>query len=163
MLPRFPAEWGLAALGLLLGTLGRYAMRIQDKLPITWRELIADVMLMGINALLTLWAIDKIGATGKGAVLVGVLFALGQDRIIRVARRAWERRAAKLLEAVGLGDDGSDTDEETPEPVPPSPPKVPDTSSGRTGAALRRAYRKGSNAKVPDDMIAALRKLEGED
>lgn len=142
-------------LGLAIGTMARYAMRIQDRLPIGPREIIADILLLGMNAMLTLVVIERLGATGNGAVLTAALFGIAQDRVIRVLRRRMEKRAA-AIEAALFG--------EEPEPEAPAGlvlrPLALDQGLGRT---LRTAFREPTETPAPEDQIELLRKLERKD
>ena len=150
------------AVGLGLGTAARYAMRLQDRLPITWREVLADVLLLGFNALLTMWAVDKLGTTGKGAVLTAALFGVGQDRVVRLARKWFERRGEKMLAAAGLGDDKPEAPALVP-PVklPPTVPAEPDDALTPARAPLRDLYGRKPK-RPPADMIEQLKKLDEE-
>ena len=144
-------------LGLAIGTLARYAMRIQDRMAIGWREIVADVMLLGINALLTLYVIERLGATGKGAVLTAALFGIAQDRVIRVLRRRMEKRAA-AIEAALFG--------EEPPAETPAPPAVSTAVSTPEphglGKDLRATYEAPTIEPLPDDQADLLDKLDKE-
>ena len=140
-------------LGLAIGTLARYAMRIQDRMAIGWREIVADVMLLGINALLTLYVIERLGATGKGAVLTAALFGIAQDRVIRVLRRRMENRAA-AIEAALFG--------EGPPTETPAPPAAPKPEPHGLGEDLRATYQTSTTEPLPADHADLLDKLDKE-
>ena len=139
-------------LGLTIGTMARYAMRIQDRLPIGPREIVADILLLGINAVLTLFVIERLGATGKGAVLTAALFGIAQDRVIRVLRRRMEKRAT-ALEAAIFGE----------EPVKETAPTKPRRHEPHSlGKGLRHAFREPVETRQPRDLTNLIDKLDEE-
>ena len=140
-------------LGLAIGTAARYAMRIQDRLPIGRREILADILLLGINALLTLFVIERLGTTGKGAILTAALFGIAQDRVIRALRQRFEKRAA-AIEAAVFGEEQSSA---------PEKPRAPRKSRRHhTGKALRDAHQDAVDAPLPSDLTDLTDKLDKE-
>ena len=132
-------------LGLLIGTAARYAMRIQDRLHIGWREIAADVLLLGLNGFITYTVVERLGATGKGAILTAAMFGIAQDRVIRAFLRRSERYADQLDAALGN--------------EVPSPPKA---DPHHVGKALREAHREPVETPVPTELTDLTKSLDEE-
>ena len=132
-------------LGLAIGTAARYAMRIQDRAAIGWREIVADILLLGLNGFITYSVVERLGATGKGAILTAAMFGIAQDRVIRAFLRRSERYADQLDAALGVE-------------VPPSPKADPH----HVGKALREAHREPVETPVPDDLADLTKTLDKE-
>lgn len=85
-------RWTAIGAGLLIGLGAKYAILIQDRSTITWRDLVVDVLLLAANALLASILIARLGITGPEAIGVAALFGASSDRVIRIIRRRFEER-----------------------------------------------------------------------
>lgn len=132
-------------LGLAIGTAARYAMRIQDRAAIGWREVAADILLLGLNGFITYSVVERLGATGKGAILTAAMFGIAQDRVIRAFLRKSERVADQLDAALGN--------------EVPSTPKI---APHAVGKALREAHREPVETPVPCDLTGLIDDLDKE-
>ncbi len=97
------AKYGPTIAGLAIGTAAKYGLAINEGRPLTWRGVLADLLLLGILGLIAV-AISEFAAhlthTPVGTdfrVLIGSLAAVSSDRLVRLARdRFVERVGAKL-------------------------------------------------------------------
>lgn len=110
-----PLTWAGAALtkygptvaGLAIGTAAKYGLALNEGRPLTWRGVLADLLLLGILGLLAI-AISELVAqvtrTPIGTdfrVLIGSLAAVSSDRLVRLARdRFIDRVGANLTAAI---------------------------------------------------------------
>lgn len=103
-------RYGPVLVGLAIGTAGRYGLDIRDGRKFTWTTVIADLMLLGLVALLALVTIDWMGLHGDTAVLCAALFAIASDRGVRIARDAFLARVSKAASqlAEATQDDAKD-------------------------------------------------------
>lgn len=85
-------KYGAVGLGLLAGILAKYGLTLSKGRLITWRMMLADALLMGVVALASVAAVDKLGLTGANASLLSALLAMTSDRVIRVMRERFLQR-----------------------------------------------------------------------
>lgn len=112
-------RWTAIVIGLVLGLLAKYAIRIQDRVPIRWgRELLVDALLLGVNALFCSITISRLGWTGQEAIAIAALFGATSDRVFRLVRTAFEKRAQAAVDAAAAATMFADSDH--PQVVPPS-------------------------------------------
>lgn len=86
-------------LGIAIGTAAKYGMTLSEGRSVTWRGVIADILLMGFVALMALVATDRLGLTGNSATLCAALFAISSDRVVRLVRERFMRRVEASMEA----------------------------------------------------------------
>lgn len=93
------ARYGAIALGLLIGTAAKYGVAINDGTPPTWRTVIADVLMLGMLALIAVVASDVFALTNQNArVFVGAVAALLSARLIKLVRDKAFNRAERLAD-----------------------------------------------------------------
>lgn len=152
--------------GLTIGTAAKYGLTLTEGRKLSWRGVIADLLLLGMLGLLAVTVADWCSLTGNARVLVGALSAVSSDRLIRLARDRFMKRVEDELSTTvaaspvtaaqvpaGVG---------APEAVSLLP-GTPDRSIARAGAALRGAYRASTRQRPPADQIEALRRLDTQD
>jgi NhaP-type Na+/H+ or K+/H+ antiporter len=86
-------------LGVAIGTAAKYGMTLSEGRSVTWRGVLADILLMGFVALMALVATDRLGLTGNSATLCAALFAISSDRVVRLVRERFMRRVEASMEA----------------------------------------------------------------
>ena len=144
-------RWSAIAAGLLIGLGAKYAIMMQDRRNFGWRDLAIDVLLLAANALMASIVVERMNIHGQEAVAVAALFGASSDRVVRAARRAFEKKidqqAAILI-----------TDTATPTVVPPSQTPVEVQFVDPTAPEMRpyEALREQLIAASSDDEIEAL-------
>ena len=94
------ARYGAVAIGLAIGTAARYGLALGDGKRLTWRGILADLLLLGILGLLAVIASDWAGLTGNAKVLAGALAAVSSDRLVRLVRDRFEKAATDRLDTM---------------------------------------------------------------
>lgn len=99
------AKYGPTIAGLAIGTAAKYGLALNEGRPLTWRGVLADLLLLGILGLLAI-AISELVAqvtrTPIGTdfrVLIGSLAAVSSDRLVRLARDRFVDRVGANLAA----------------------------------------------------------------
>lgn len=86
------AKYGPVLLGIFVGTSAKYALLLAEGRKLTLRILAVDVLLLGMVVLLTYNVVLRLGASGDAAAMLGALFAVSSDRVIRLVRERFLRR-----------------------------------------------------------------------
>lgn len=99
------AKYGATVAGLAIGTAARYGLALSEGRKLTWRGVLADLLLLGMLGLLAI-AISDAAARVVGIsvgtdyrVLIGSLSAVCSDRLVRLARDHFFKRVSDELAA----------------------------------------------------------------
>ena len=92
------ARYGAVVLGVAIGTAAKYGLTIAEGRSLTVRGLMADILLIGMVVLLSVYVTEKMGLDVNSRVLVGSLFAISSDRVIRLVRERFLRRVEASLQ-----------------------------------------------------------------
>ena len=95
-----PVGWGSALTtrygptmaGLIIGTAAKYGLTLTEGRKLTWRGVIADLLLLGMLGLIAIAITEWFALTGNARVLAGALAAVSSDRLVRLARDRFLRR-----------------------------------------------------------------------
>ncbi|MGO1303186.1 MAG: hypothetical protein ACTMKV_00210 [Sphingomonas parapaucimobilis] len=97
------AKYGATIAGLAIGTAARYGLALSEGRTLTWRGVLADLLLLGMLGLLAI-AISDGAARAVGVtvgtdyrVLVGSLAAVCSDRLVRLVREHFMKRVSEEL------------------------------------------------------------------
>jgi hypothetical protein len=93
-------HWTAIGGGLLIGLGAKYAIQLQDRTAISWRDIVIDAMLLAANALMASLLLTRLGWHGQEAMAVAALFGASSDRIVRVVRKKFEERVNVAAEHV---------------------------------------------------------------
>ena len=85
-------KYSALVLGLLFGTTAKYALVLAEGRKVTTRMLVIDALLIGMVAIIASNVVDRLGASGNTAAMVGALFAVSSDRVIRLVRERFLQR-----------------------------------------------------------------------
>lgn len=161
---RAAARYGAIGAGLLIGTAAKYGLALREGNPLTWRGVVADILLLGMVGLIGLWFADWMHLDGDARVVVGSLAAVSSDRLIRLARSRFLEGAATSLEALAQAARAGDVAEVPAGSGDPETLRVrgptPDDPTARAGNALRAAFRGPTRERLPLDHIELLRRLD---
>jgi NhaP-type Na+/H+ or K+/H+ antiporter len=91
------ARYGAIAVGLTVGTAARYGLAITDGKPLTWKGVLADMLLLGLVALMAVLVSDRLGLSGDTQAFAAALLSLSSDRMIKLLRQWALKRAASEL------------------------------------------------------------------
>lgn len=90
-------RWTAIGAGLVIGLGAKYAIMIQDRSTITWRDLVVDVLLLAANALMASIMLTRLGWQGQEAIALAALFGASSDRIVRIVRKRFEAKARAYI------------------------------------------------------------------
>ena len=90
--PALTARYGPTIAGLIIGTAAKYGLTLTEGRKLTWRGVIADMLLLGMLGLIAIAITDWFSLTGNARVLAGALAAVSSDRLVRLARDRFLRR-----------------------------------------------------------------------
>ena len=93
------AKYGPTLAGLMIGTAAKYGLTLTEGGKLTWKGALADILLLGMLGLLAIAIGDALGLTGNYKVLAGALAAVSSDRLVRLARDRFMKRAGVELDA----------------------------------------------------------------
>jgi len=99
------AKYGPTIAGLAIGTAAKYSLALTEGRKLTWRGVLADVLLLGMLGLLAIAISDgaaRIVGVTVGTdyrVLIGSLAAVCSDRLVRLARDRFFKRVAEEIGA----------------------------------------------------------------
>lgn len=157
--------YGPTSAGLAIGTAAKYGLTINEGRPLSWRGVLADLLLLGMLGLLAIAIADWLALTGNARVLAGALAAVSSDRLVRLARDRFMRRVEVETSALG---DAARAAEVTKVPAGNGEPDmigvqpgVPDSAKARVGATLQAIHRRATTTRPPEDQIEMLRNLDG--
>ena len=91
-------RYGPIAIGLGIGTAAKQGLAIGDGKPFRWRDLFADILLLGFLGLFAISVSDQFQLTGNARVLMGALVAVSSDRLVRAVRKRFEQRVASEID-----------------------------------------------------------------
>lgn len=89
------ARYGAIVLGIAIGTSAKHGLALSEGIIPSWRGIFADILLMGMVALLALFVTDRMGLVGTSATLCAALFAISSDRVIRLVRDRFEKKISE--------------------------------------------------------------------
>lgn len=149
--------------GLTIGTAAKYGLTLTEGRKLSWRGVIADLLLLGMLGLLAVTVADWCSLTGNARVLVGALSAVSSDRLIRLARDRFLKRVEDELSTTVAASPATATEVPAGVGLPEAVRLLPGTEDkpiARAGAALRGAFRDTTRRRPPADQIEALRRLD---
>ena len=92
------AKYGPTIAGMAIGTAAKYGLALSEGRRLTWRGVVADLLLLGMLGLLAIAISDaaaRIIGVSVGTdyrVLIGSLAAVSSDRLVRLARDHFLKR-----------------------------------------------------------------------
>lgn len=92
------AKYGAIVAGWFIGTAAKYGLTLGEGRKITVRMVVIDVLLMGFVVLLSRWVIERLGLNPGDAATIAALIGLSSERIIRLVRQWFLKRADDYLE-----------------------------------------------------------------
>lgn len=130
------SKYGPTAIGLTIGTAAKYGLTLTEGRKLTWRGVIADMLLLGMLGLIAILIADWFNLAGNARVLAGALAAVSSDRLVRLVREGFMRR-------VSLGID---------EALTPSSPAVASVPAGTRGSPATSTTSMASRSGDPRTM-----------
>ena len=95
----FVAKYGAITLGIGVGTAAKWALVLAEGRNLTWRMVTIDFLLAPMVALLTVYAMTKLGMEPETGAMLGALFAVTSDRVIRLIRVRFLQKVDQELKA----------------------------------------------------------------
>lgn len=92
------AKYGTIMAGWLIGTAAKYGLTLSEGRKVTWKMVLIDLLLMGLVVLLSRWVIERLGLNAGDAATIAALIGLSSERIIRLVRQWFLKRADAYLE-----------------------------------------------------------------
>lgn len=92
------AKYGTIVAGWLIGTAAKYGLTLSEGRKVTWKMVLIDLLLMGLVVLLSRWVIERLGLNAGDAATIAALIGLSSERIIRLVRQWFLKRADIYLE-----------------------------------------------------------------
>ena len=92
------AKYGTIMAGWLIGTAAKYGLTLSEGRKVTWKMVLIDLLLMGLVVLLSRWVIERLGLNAGDAATIAALIGLSSERIIRLVRQWFLKRADQYLE-----------------------------------------------------------------
>lgn len=92
------AKYGTIMAGWLIGTAAKYGLTLSEGRKVTWKMVLIDLLLMGLVVLLSRWVIERLGLNAGDAATIAALIGLSSERIIRLVRQWFLKRADIYLE-----------------------------------------------------------------
>lgn len=80
------AKYGATAAGLAVGTAARYGLAIKAGRRFGPKDVVADLLLQGVLALIAVFITEQLHLTGDYQALVAALVALNSERLVKLAR-----------------------------------------------------------------------------
>lgn len=158
------ARYGAIGAGLLIGTAAKYGLTLSEGRPLSWRGVVADLLLLCMLGLLAITIADWLALRGDARVLTGALAAVSSDRLVRLARDRFMRRIESGADHLaGVSHAGEIIRVPAGSGVPDevgAHSGTSDTPAARAGATLQSAFRAPTITRPPADMIEALRRLD---
>jgi hypothetical protein len=92
------AKYGAIVVGWLIGTAAKYGLNLGEGRKVTPKMVIIDLLLMGFVVLLARWIIERMGLNPGDAATIAALIGLSSERLIRLVRHWFLKRADDYLE-----------------------------------------------------------------
>ena len=92
------AKYVTIVAGWLIGTAAKYGLTLSEGRKVTWKMVLIDLLLMGLVVLLSRWVIERLGLNAGDAATIAALIGLSSERIIRLVRQWFLKRADIYLE-----------------------------------------------------------------
>ena len=92
------AKYGTIIAGWVIGTAAKYGLTLSEGRKVTWKMVLIDLLLMGLVVLLSRWVIERLGLNAGDAATIAALIGLSSERIIRLVRQWFLKRADQYLE-----------------------------------------------------------------
>lgn len=159
------AKYGPIAAGLVIGTAAKYSLTMGEGKSLTWRGVIADLLLLGMLGLLAIVIADWMSLTGDLRVLSGALAAVASDRLVLIVRDRFIRKVESDLEVTTMASPATLATLPAGSGRPASialQGAVEDHDLARAGATLATAYAPIATTRPPEDQTALLRLLSDE-
>lgn len=159
------SRYGAVAVGLAIGTAAKYGVALSDGTTVTWRGLLADVLMLGFLGVIAVLAADLLALQSLNAkVFVGAVAALLSARLITLVRdRMLSRAAAEIDRLVGVAKaaDAVEVPAGSGKPDEIAAQVAPKDTAAAIGAALRKAHP--ASKKLPPDLQEPLDRLHEQD
>lgn len=99
-LDHFVDKYGAITLGIGVGTAAKWALVLAEGKRLTGRMLAIDFLIGPMVALVACNVASRFGADAQAAAMVGALFALTSDRVIRLVRVRFMQKVDAELRAI---------------------------------------------------------------
>ncbi|GEM_PF-6062488 len=156
---------GAIIVGLGIGTAAKYGLTLTEGRKLTWKGLLIDLLLLGMLGVIAITIADWCSLTGNPRVLVGALSAVSSDRLVRLARDRFMKKAETDLGMTARATPASamrvpsGIGEPNEVQVQPS---VADSDHARAGSTLRTAFRETTRRQLPRDQVEIIKRLGDE-
>jgi hypothetical protein len=146
--------WLTIAGGLLVGLMARYAVMLSLNLPVGWREIRIDALVLLANGLLTVEAAELLGLHSARLAVAASMFGASSTMIFSKLHTAFVERATRVPAMVFTGPDSITV---IPPAVGPVEVHAGDGTANPVGGELRQAFTKTTdNDPTMDDLIERL-------
>ena len=95
----FVAKYGGITLGIGIGTAAKWALTLAEGRSLTWRMITIDFLLAPMVALMTVYASGRLGMDPQTGAMLGALFAVTSDRVVRLIRVRFLQKVDQEFEA----------------------------------------------------------------
>lgn len=94
----FLADFGAISAGVFFGFAAKYGLLVGDGIVIRLRNIVGDILLLGVVVIFAVWFIQRVHFGGVDAVAISALFALASDRTVKTIKRWWLNQVETRLQ-----------------------------------------------------------------
>jgi len=95
----FVSKYGAVFMGIGVGTTAKWALVLAEGRNLTWRMVTIDFLLAPMVALLTVYLSVRVGMDPQTGAMLGALFAVTSDRVVRLVRVRFLQKVDEELQA----------------------------------------------------------------
>jgi len=95
----FVSKYGAVFMGIGVGTTAKWALVLAEGRNLTWRMVTIDFLLAPMVALLTVYLSVRVGMDPHTGAMLGALFAVTSDRVVRLVRVRFLQKVDDELQA----------------------------------------------------------------
>lgn len=93
-------RYGWIWIGLAFGLAAKYALLLKRNVPLRWKLILADVLLLPMIALIAFWLIGLAGFRGEFAALFASICTVLGDRLVKAVTERFLQRVDSEVQAV---------------------------------------------------------------
>lgn len=94
------AKYGAILLGVSIGTAAKYGLTLGEGRPVTWREVLSDMLLVPMICLIAAFGATKFGADVTTVAVIAAFLAVSSDRGIRLLRERFIQRMSAEVDVL---------------------------------------------------------------